>query len=364
MKILYLITGLVLGGAEKQLLLLAQNIREAGFKVLVVSMKSGGVMANTFKQEGIEVIELDIAGVKSLGKGYRKFKMVVKEFAPDIIHSHMIHANFFACLFKLFDKSFRLIATAHNIREGSSLMMAGYRLTKFIPDWSTNVSREAFKLFIDKKYFNFKKASYVPNTINTDIFDPALYNSDQMRKQLNVPKDAFIFFSAGRLHEQKNYQMLLQAFKSVRSEINNTFLIIAGDGKLKNQLKELSIQLGIQQNILFLGLRSDIPALINMCNCFVLSSKYEGFGLVIGEAMAMKKPVIATDCGGVKEVMGGYGVLVKVDDAKSLAKAMADVYKLPPAPNQLNKARKFIEENYTVKTVLDQWMKLYLIDVK
>ena len=92
-KIMYLITGLRLGGAEHQLLLMAGYMIDAGHDVTVVAMESGGVMANKFREKGINVAELDMQGLKSALKGYSKLNQLIKEQKPDLIHAHMIHAN-------------------------------------------------------------------------------------------------------------------------------------------------------------------------------------------------------------------------------------------------------------------------------
>ncbi|MGI4727136.1 MAG: glycosyltransferase [Janthinobacterium lividum] len=359
MKIVYLITGLRLGGAENQLLFLADNMQQMGYEVLVIAMESGGVLKDNFIAKNINVAELDISGANTLISGYRKFKAVVNNFSPDVVHAHMIHANLFARFFKLFNRRFRLICTAHNIREGSSMLMNCYYLTRKIADWSTNVSKEAFDVFVQKKYFDPEKSSYVPNAIDTNLFHPNQHNDQSLRERLGLAEDAYVYFTAGRLHEQKNHQMLLQAFKIVHDHLKQAVLVVAGEGPLQKILDKNSMDLGISNHVLFLGRRDDVPALMNSCNCFVLSSKFEGFGLVIGEAMAMQKAVIATDCGGVKEVMGGYGRLINVDDVTGLADAMLQTYKMPYPIEYLNNARKHIENNYAVSIVINKWMQLY-----
>jgi glycosyltransferase involved in cell wall biosynthesis len=359
MKILYLITGLRVGGAEHQLLLLAENMKLQSFEVLVVAMESGGAMADRFKMAGIEVLELNITSVKKLLNGYIAFKKALNSFSPDVVHSHMIHANLFARLINVFGRKNKLISTAHNIREGSGMMMKFYRFTSFIPYWSTNVSREAFSHFVGKKYFDAKRSSYIPNAIDTNRFNPGLSDKIHLKKQLGIDENTYVLFSAGRLHEQKNYQLILRAFQLVHRKMENAVLVIAGEGNLEPYLKNLSLTLGISDKTLFLGRRDDIPELLNSCDCFVLSSTYEGFGLVIGEAMAMMKPVIATNCGGVKEVMGGFGRLINVNDVHGFASAMLATYESPSSVTDLESARRHIVESYSVPLVMKQWTQLY-----
>ncbi|MGY3211423.1 glycosyltransferase [Mucilaginibacter sp. HD30] len=357
MKILYLITGLRLGGAEKQLLLLAREMKLAGNTVLVAAMESNGVMARDFVESGIEVHGLDVTSIKSIPAAYKKLKRVATNFTPDVVHAHMIHANFLAAYFKLFNKNTKVICTAHNVREGSGLLMAGYHFVKKVVDWSTNVSQEAFDHFIKKKYFSPHTSSFIPNATDTAVFDPTNYKKKLIRRDLGVDDEAYVFFSAGRLHYQKNYPDLLKAFSIVCHKIPNALLYIAGEGPDLGKLLVLSVELNLNNRVVFLGRRNDIPALMAMSDCFVLSSKFEGFGLVVAEAMAMQLPVISTNCGGVKEVMGGIGKLVDNGDVAGLAKAMVAV-------SQTGwlcycNSRKHITENYGIPVVIDKWKQLY-----
>jgi glycosyltransferase involved in cell wall biosynthesis len=359
LRILYLITGLRLGGAERQLLLLAAHIQAKGQQVLVVAMEGGGVLAADFRGRKIEVLELDIKGAGSLFHGYQKLKKIIKDFSPDLIHSHMIHANLFSRIFKLFNPQYKLVNTAHNIIEGSRLLMRGYTWTSMLSDWSTNVSREAFDHYIQKGYFSRTLSCYIPNAVDTLEFSPNEDERLRLRNEFDIDGNAYVFFSAGRLHDQKDHELLLRSFKILLDQSSSAILVIAGEGPLYVKLKKLTVFLGIADQTLFLGRRADIPSLLNMCDCFVLSSKYEGFGLVTAEALATMKPVIATDCGGVREVIGEYGTLVKTGDLLALSSAMVTEMNFSTTNEQLSNGRRHIEENYSIDTVIGQWLHLY-----
>lgn len=359
LRILYLITGLRLGGAESQLLLLASHIQNEGHQVIVLAMESGGIMAAAFKEKKIKVLELDIKGPATLFHGYQRLKIIIRDFSPDLIHTHMIHANLFARIFKLFNLRYKLINTAHNILEGNRLLMKGYSWTSGLSNWSTNVSREAFNHFIQKGYFSSRRSSYLPNAIDILQFCPKEKERLNLRNEFCIASDAYLFFSAGRLHEQKDHELLLRSFKELLNQCSAAVLFIAGEGPLEAKLKALSVSLGIAGQTHFLGRREDIPSLLNMCDCFVLSSKYEGFGLVTAEALATMKPVIATDCGGVKEVIGEYGTLVTKGDLLALSAAMANEMKCPTTTEKLLNGRRHIEEHYSIDSVIGQWLHLY-----
>jgi len=357
MKILFLITGLRLGGAEKQLLLLCQNLQKKGWDVAVAAMETGGILKQEFLDQGIAVHELNIKGLSSLLAGYKGFAKLVSRFRPAIIHAHMVHANFLATIFKTFNSKNKLVITAHNITEGSTLLMIGYRLLKSIPDWATHVSLEAYDAYVARHYFSPKRSSHIPNAIDTGWFNPDNFARDNIRKAMGFGHDTFIFFAAGRLHHQKNFELLIRAFQRAKL-IDNAVLVIAGEGPLEAELKQLCTQLEIVESVRFLGRRTDMASLFAMSDCFVLTSDFEGFGLVVAEAMAMQKPVIATDCGGVREVLGGLGTLVGVSDLPALTTAMQNVQDQKSA-NEPKEMRAHIAENYDVEKVVKQWERLY-----
>lgn len=359
LKIVYLLTGLRLGGAETQVLLLAKSMIEEGAEVRVIAMESGGAMVDQFKKKNIPVTELGIKGGSDLWQGYKNLKSLIKEINPNVIHSHMIHANLLARIFKLFNPKYKVVCTAHNISEGSKTLMAGYRLTRSVADWSTNVSFEAYEHYVNKGYFLKRKSSYVPNAIDTSYFDSNVSNRAALLAEFKISNESFIFFSAGRLHAQKNHKMLIQAFNQLKDQVPHVKLLIAGEGDLKAELEELIADLGIEDRVKLLGRRSDMLHLLNLCNCFVLSSDYEGFGLVVGEAMACLKPVIATDCGGVKEVMDNFYTLTEKGNQAAMANAMLQACKTEYPVTYLEDARQHIVKTYAVDKIIDTWLSIY-----
>jgi len=365
MKILYVITGLQMGGAEKQLLLIATNLKRNGHEIHVVAMKSGGNLKTDFEDEGIPVTELGITGLRGLVKGTMLYRKVVKTFNPDVVHSHMVHANLYIRLLRTIIPLNRLICTAHSINEGGSFLMSLYRITDKLADLSTNVSQTALDHFIRIKAFDRKKCLYVPNAIDTNLFvcDPLVKQG--LRQSLSLTKQDFVFLAVGRLHRDKDYITLFSAFGKVLEVNKNVVLIIVGEGDLESDLKQYCKNLGIDHAVNFLGRRNDISALMNMCNCFVLSSVFEGFGLVVAEAMATETMVIATDCGGVSEVMGGHGILVPVGAIKDLSEVMLKSSRLSSYQQQLSDlGRAHVVKNYSLSSVTSTWLQVYNINFK
>lgn len=352
MKILYIITGLGLGGAEKVVCDLADQMILKGYDVKIVYL-IGSVLVKPVSSR-VELLPLHLNSASNIFSASRKYKKIIRDFSPDVVHSHMIHANIFARLNHLSFKYVRLICTAHNSNEGGKLRMMAYRLTNFLSDFNTNVSKEATDSLISKGAFNHKNLATVYNGIDLSKF--IFFNKDINSNELS-------FLSVGRFNAQKDYPNLLHAIAIFRQNPQHKeyILKIAGDGELRPQIEELIEHLGLKNNVTLLGRRNDIPQLMQEADFFILPSAYEGFGLVVAEAMACGAFVIATNSGGVAEVMGDTGILVPPQDSKALAEAIKQAVSKTPLEIQENnlKARQRVEELFSLENSVQNWLKLY-----
>ncbi|TNH05508.1 glycosyltransferase, partial [Pasteurellaceae bacterium Phil31] len=209
-------------------------------------------------------------------------------------------------------------------------------------DLNTNVSQEAVECFIQKGASPSNKI--IP-----------------MLNGVNITDDNFLFLAVGRLTDAKDYPNLLNSFTSVLNRNPKAVLAIVGQGEQKEELISLAENFNINHSVYFLGLRRDIPALMSACDCFVLSSKYEGLPLVIMEGMLCENVVVATDCGGTKEVVGNYGYLVARQNSNELANAMVKVINLSDniRDSMGSEARKYIMEHYSLSVIAARWINLY-----
>lgn len=352
MKILYLITGLGLGGAEKVVANLADQMHLRGHKVKIAYLK-GDIVVRP-QSSNIELIYLGLENTKNIPNASKRYRNLIHEYQPDIVHAHMVHANIFARVNRLFCKVPKLICTAHSSNEGGRLRMLTYRYTDLLSNLNTNVSKEALARYIKLKAFTKKKSIAVYNGI-----DLAQYTAP---KEVNLKKDNSInILTVGRLTEAKDYPNLLKAISLVVAQHPNIHFSIAGDGELKSDLLALAKDLKIEQYISFLGRRDDIPTLMDQADLFILPSAYEGFGLVVAEAMACETFVIATDCGGVKEVMGGNGILIPPKDSEALAQAILTAIKMPKEAIEENnqKALEHVQKNFDLNKIIAQWESIY-----
>ena len=250
-------------------------------------------------------------------------------------------------------KYIRLICTAHNSNEGGRMRMLAYKLTNFLSNLNTNVSQEASKSLISKGAFNKNNLITVYNGIDLNKFN--FFNKDKNSNEL-------IFLSVGRFNKQKDYPNLFKAISSLKNKINKELkFYIAGDGELRPQLEQLIVDLGIANNVVLLGKRSDIPSLLNKADYFILSSRHEGLPTVVIEAMACGTFVIATDCGGSAEIMGDTGILVPPQNSEALAEALKEAVNKTHLEIQENnlKARQRVEELFSLEKSVQNWLKFY-----
>ncbi|MDH1622350.1 glycosyltransferase [Pseudomonas chengduensis] len=359
MTVLFVITGLGMGGAENQVVNLADKFAEKGLDITIAYMLEP-VMVEP-KNKNVKLVWL--GGTKSAVGMLTSLKNLVKlirENKPDVVHSHMFHANILARLASIFASVPKSVSTAHNTNEGGKIRMLVYRLTNWLSDVFTNVSYDAVHSFEEKKAVSKGKMLAVGNGIDVEHFTFSSHARSNIRAELGL-QDKKVFITIGRFHEAKDYPNLINAFAKVVLCSENCHLLIVGDGELRSVIENKIAQLGLQQKITLLGVRKDIPDLLSTSDVFVLSSAWEGFGLVVAEAMSCERIVIGTDSGGVANIIDRYGYVVSPRDPDSLAQGMQKALALSEmeASELGQKARQRIVEHFSLDAAVQKWLAIY-----
>lgn len=361
MKILYVITGLGGGGAEKIVCDLADQMALKDHDVKIAYL-TGDVVVRP-KLKDVDLIYLALEKSSDFYKAYKNYKVLLDKFSPDIVHAHMVHANIFTRISRKFYSINKLICSAHSNNEGGQLRMLAYKYTHQFADITTNVSHNASE--------NFEKLGAVPkggiitvyNGVDIKKFDQALTGGN-LRSELDIDPTTPLFIAVGRFHEVKDYPNLIKAFSLIihqKPTDQRPMLIIVGDGEERAKIEADITHYNLNDDVKLLGRREDISDLLNISDYFVLSSKYEGLPTVVIEAMACKTFVIATDCGGSAEIMGGTGILVPPENSQALAKALNDANHktiLEIKENNL-KARQRVEDLFSLEKSVQAWLNLY-----
>jgi len=360
MRIAYVLTSLGVGGAERQVLALAAHMAARGHTVNLL------ILRPTLSQEwptSLPVFRLQMHRTPaSFFAGLLRGRRFLREFSPDLVHSHSFHANFVARLLQLLVPAPVIVSTVHNVYEGGWRRMMAYRITDPLSCCTTAVSRAARDQFVRLGAVPESKCLVVSNGIDTAEFSPDLKRRQRMRDTLSAGS-SFVWLASGRIAPAKDYPNLLRAFAIARASCPEAQLWIAGeaphDGRKSVNASALCQQ--SQRGVHWLGLRRDIPALLDASDAFVLSSSWEGMPLAVGEAMAMQKPVVATDVGGVRELVGNAGLLVPPRNADALAAAMISLMRVPAQDRQTlsSHARARIQQEFGIDAKADEWERLY-----
>jgi glycosyltransferase involved in cell wall biosynthesis len=204
------------------------------------------------------------------------------------------------------------------------------------------------------------QCAVIPNGVDVEVFRPSRDRS--LRSELALADDVILVGAIGNIRAPKAYDVLLRAARILLDRSQRFHFIIAGDcsNDLGRELVELSRSLGIQQRVIFLGLKADIVRILRNLDAFVLSSRTEGFSIACIEAMACGIPVIATRSGGPEEILeGGAGILVRTDDAEAIAQAIDDVTSSKTLAGVLTtKALERVQQQYSLGRMVSEYAAL------
>ena len=360
LRIVYVLTSLGVGGAERQVAALGRSMSRDGHAVSLLVLRPP--LAEEL-DTALPIIHLNLRkNPFSLAAALFRARRVLLDLHPDLVHSHSFHANIFARLLRLAGASPVVLSTVHNIYEGGRLRMLAYRVTDGLSLHTTAVSQAVAQRFIERKAVPLRKISVLTNAIDLSEFTPDHIRRAETRTRMAAGEN-FIWLAAGRLSPAKDYPTLLRAFAQLRTSNPSTRLWMTGQGTRAelDALEAAAASLNLTERVSWLGLRRDLPALLDAADAFVLSSAWEGMPLVVAEAMAMEKPVVATDVGGVRELVAEAGLIVPPHSPKSLAEAMQSVMHQSNELRQAHghAARLRIRQHFNLDSRTDEWESFY-----
>ena len=259
-------------------------------------------------------------------KLFRRY--VIEQGVPDIIHAHnCLYAGAAALKIKKIQK-IPYVITEHSTAYARG--MISNRQAKLIREVLKNADvKTVVSTKLGSLLENLFGADACPNYPIFNILDDRFEKEENILKGVKNDKDVFTFLNIAGLDPKKNHSELLDAFACKFKGNSKVKLKIGGDGPLRKPLETKAKDLEIEEQVVFTGLLSREKVLWEMrnCNVFVLSSIFETFGVVLIEALACGKPVIATKCGGPEDIVNSNnGYLVPTKDVSALAKIMEDIY--------------------------------------
>ncbi len=350
-----------IGGAERQVILLAKGLRRRSWKVSVVALSgTGGDAAAELLAAGVGFLTLRMHKGLADPRGWIRFHRWIRHQRPDLVHAHLPHAAWLARWSRLAAPVRVAVDTLHSSSTGTMGRKLGYRWSGWLADQVTAVSQAAAIAHLSCSMVSQSKLIVLPNGVDGNVWrsDPQIRKA--ARLELGLERE-FIWLAAGRLEPVKDYPTLLAAMVQVPEPAR---LLIAGAGPLHSQLIQLAAKLGLEHRVRFLGFELDIARWMQAADGFVLSSRWEGLPMGLLEAAACGLPAVATCVPGTPEVVldGQTGWLTPAGDSTALGEFMTRMVRLPSQERHAmgERARRLVMERFSLDSVLDQWEALYL----
>jgi glycosyltransferase involved in cell wall biosynthesis len=371
--VLMMIDDAAVGGGQQHVLWLAERLDRQRFQV-TVACEDQGYLVDELRKRGITVYPLSMSNYLSLTSLWRCVRLL-RRIAPSVLHTHGGTAGFVGRVASLFAPVKAIIHTYHGIHYlhyGLSIRKILYTwMDRLLVSWTDClicVAQNDFDLGLRSGVINPSKSVVIRNGIDVQHFSVTRRLSDFGNRD-SGNSNYKIVGTIGRLHVQKGHAYLLEAAKLVVEKFPTTVFQIIGDGELRQSLEQLSRALGIENNVQFLGTRPDVPELLAHMDVFVLPSLWEGMPIVILEAMAARKPIVASDVDGVSEIVVDKrdGILVPPRDAKELAQAISLILTDRGLAECLGqRAFDKVVSEFDIETTVSRTQKLYdsVLEVK
>jgi len=345
-NILHLDTAFAIGGAEKVILDLMNNLDKEHFNTSIIALADHPDMLGEFLDSGIKAEKLDMQ--KGISETLRVFKYLdryLQENDIDIIHAHLFHPLPIASLLRIKHPKLKIVFTSHSINIGNKVREA---LT-----WLLKPLRHTDIVFAEDMITGMYKKDCVviPNGVDLSKFE------------MDVPKNKkFTFISVGTVRPEKNQKFLVGCAKELKQKGLDFELQIVGGGN-ENQalIDEIQAEIVTQDMgdcVKMLGARNDIPELLLRAHCLLLPSHFEGMPITILEAGACSLPVISTPVGTIPTLIDeSNGYLSSLDDFCETMKKVYQEYE--DASKKAAKLNKKIVQNYSIKSMAKAHAEVY-----
>ena len=369
MRLLHLINSLRPGGAETHLARLLPELVRRGHEVSVGYLYEGSSsIPNLLRDASVQVVWLK-GSLRHPVKTYFQINRLLREGGFDLVHTHLPQCDMLGGVAALINKT-PWVVTLHTdfeyldrfpyclthpplLRKAGALIAVSETVRDFI----------APILGMDRTGLS-NRIAVIHHGLNGDDFCKfvSLTDRQNIRDEFGIPDDAFLLGSVGRLSEDKGHKHLIAAIDTIAETGIPVHLALVGDGPLQAELLQQSSEIGWGSRVHFFGKRFDVPNVMAALDVFVHPSLWEGFGIVLLEAMALGLPIVASDVGAIPEIVlnGQTGLLVPPGDPPELAAAIIRLYrdgKLAKALGQAGRLR--LTQHFSLNEMVRKTVEVY-----
>ena len=366
-KIVHIISGLQVGGAERSLFNICNSSLNDSFKQYVICLGNRGYYSQKIEEIGLEIYHINFSSWHFF-KSLIKFITVLKKISPNIIQGWMNHGNF-ASILALLILNFKPIIY-WNIRQSFYKNKNDLFYTKFSFLFNIVFSRIPKKIIINSNIskiqlqnfgFHVDSFKFIPNGFDSNYWVRDLSFRKLKRENLGIKNLDFVIGYVGRYHSMKNIILLLKAFEIISINLPNTKLVIIGQKENDFNKFEKQIFDRIPKNqIILLNQMYDVNKYYSLFDLFILCSVSEGFPNVLGEAMSCELCCISTNVGEASALLQDVGLIIPVDDLDALVREITNcIGNLEITKNMGGGARNKIIKSYSLQNTVNQYFNLY-----
>lgn len=368
-KVLH-ITQATIGGTLEYLKLFFTHINKDEYEVYL-ACPSYGPMKKEIEDIGVKVYPLEMTREISLKDDLNSFmdmKKLIKKVNPDIVHLHSSKAgvlgkiasylNNIPCIYNAHGWSFSM-NVSYKKKKVYSLIE---KYTSLFCDKIVNISDYEHNLAKQYNIASDKKMITIHNGIDIEKYDKSNYSRKDTLEELGIPQECFIVGMVARISEQKDPIKFIEIAKIVCSEIEDAYFVLVGDGELRNQVNKLIMKYDLNDRVKITGWVNDVNKYISVFDIGILTSRWEGFGLVLTEYMAAKKPIIASNVGGIPELIEDdyNGILVDINDTSKFVKSIIALKDNDTLKNKyVDNSSCILDDKFNIKNVVEKHNKLY-----
>ena len=369
--ILYITTGLTVGGAEIMLYQLLSKINRLRFEPIVISLMDHSTYGDRIEELGIPVYTISMKQGTPTPAAMWRLIHIVHHVKPDLIQGWMYHGNLAAYFARIF--SWHKIPVFWSIHSSISSLNSEKRMTLSIIKFGARISKFNQKvIFVSRNSkvqhealgYCSDNSCVIPNGFDTSLFKPLISARSNLKTELGLPEESFLIGLIARYHPMKDHANFLRAAALLFNKYPDIHFILAGNNVDRNNhvLQQLIQDLGLGNQIHLLGERHDIHYITAALDIVSLASAYgEAFPLVIGEAMSCGVPCVVTDVGDSSWIVGNTGRVIPPKDSEALAHAWQELIVMGSHGREaLGKAaRGRIIENFSLDSIVSQYERLY-----
>lgn len=370
MKVVHVISGLDVGGAEMMLLKLLATLDRAVFEPEVISLRPGGQCRTLFEAQNIPVHSLSITKGVPSPASILALRRLGRDLDPDVVQGWMYHGNLAAVLLARFARG--KPALYWNIRHSVADLGLEKPATRLAIRAGGLLSRKPQRIIFNSATslgqheslgYPRNKGLMIPNGFDLDRFRPSPSARTELRRELGLDPETALVGVAARRHPLKGHEDFLEAAARLTGAPRPVAFALAGQGVTfeDRPLMDLIKSLGLEGQVFLLGPRQDMPAFMAGLDLLCVPSLGEAFPNVLGEAMACEVPCVATDVGDSRHIIADTGRAVPPGLPDALAAAMGELLDLDSAARTElgGRCRSRIRENYSLENIAGHYASLY-----